>query len=301
MPTSPCSLVRATSSRHHSSRQPRVMHVVLDTSSIVPRPRTYVFLGHLAVYGYIHSFPVCFAFLSLSRLVATFLSFPPLLLLPSDSDSRRSFRPRARCRASTYRSFSVSYLITGLSSHTTPRALPPSGHSFDFDLFPPSLSLCVAYMYRYGLGLNIYTKPCFAEKQATAAHPFPISFACVCFGATVAHSRLVFLFLYVLSSLSPFVSTPAIDIRHYQPRTRAFRHIRRQLTLAFRPSRRRTLTAVGITTHAHRPQSLSRAFSLRERRPGFIISCAPLNSRADLHSALQHFQQVYETMKMVNR
>ena len=80
MPTSPCSLVRATSSRHHSSRQPRVMHVVLDTSSIVPRPRTYVFLGHLAVYGYIHSFPVCFVFLSLSRLVATFLSFPPLLL-----------------------------------------------------------------------------------------------------------------------------------------------------------------------------------------------------------------------------
>jgi hypothetical protein len=45
-----------------------------------------------------------------------------------------------------------------------------------------------------------------------------------------------------------------------------------QLTLACRSSRRRhTPAAVGITTHAHCPRSLSHAFTLRERRPGFIF------------------------------
>ena len=61
-----CSLVRATSLRHHSSCQPRVMHAVLDTSLVVPRLRTQVSLGHLAVYGHIRSPSVCFLFPSLS-------------------------------------------------------------------------------------------------------------------------------------------------------------------------------------------------------------------------------------------
>jgi hypothetical protein len=62
----PCSLVCAISARHDSSCQPRVMHVVLDTSLVVPRSRTQVSLGHLAVYGHIRSPSVCFLSPSLS-------------------------------------------------------------------------------------------------------------------------------------------------------------------------------------------------------------------------------------------
>ena len=69
-----CSLVRATSLRHNSSCQPRVMHVVLDTSLIVPRSRTKVSLGHLAVYGHIRSPFRMFSF-SLFILDLSLLSF----------------------------------------------------------------------------------------------------------------------------------------------------------------------------------------------------------------------------------
>ena len=68
----PCSLVCATSARHHSSCQPRVMHVVLDTSLVVPRSRTQVSLGHLAVYGHIRFPSVCFPFHLYLSLVAPF-------------------------------------------------------------------------------------------------------------------------------------------------------------------------------------------------------------------------------------
>ena len=70
----PCSLVRTTSLCHHwhSSCQPRVMHVVLDTSLVVPRSRTQVSLGHLAVYGHIRFPSVCFPFHLYLSLVAPF-------------------------------------------------------------------------------------------------------------------------------------------------------------------------------------------------------------------------------------
>ena len=50
-------------------------------------------------------------------------------------------------------------------------------------------------------------------------------------------------------------------------------------------SRRRMPAPVGITTHVNRSLSLLRTFSLRERRPGFIILLRTLNSRADFPSA----------------
>ena len=151
----------------------------------------------------------------------TFTLSRSLSPLPSDIDLRRSFRPRARCRASTLHSFTASYLITGHSSHTTPRALSLAGHSpFFVSLFPPSLSRRSVQCIATDSDSLIYIpKPCFAEEQATAAHISPISFACV-FGQlwpVLVSFYLCFLVALVIRS------DPAIATRHSRLRTRAFR------------------------------------------------------------------------------
>jgi hypothetical protein len=59
-------------------------------------------------------------------------------------------------------------------------------------------------MYRYGLALrlNINTKPCFAEKQATAAQIFPLSFVCILgnYGPFSVLSSSLFAFPYLTHS-----------------------------------------------------------------------------------------------------
>ena len=73
----PCSLVRTTSSCHHSSCQPRVMHFVLDTSSTVPRSWPCVSLD-IQLYSFpFRMFRFSFFILdsSLLPLASLFVSF----------------------------------------------------------------------------------------------------------------------------------------------------------------------------------------------------------------------------------
>ena len=133
---------------------------------------------------------------------------------------------------------------------------------FDFcSPFPHlSLSLCSVHCIATDSDSDYkLPKPCFAEKQATVA-PSPSRFRlCLCLLVSLAarsdsdYRR----------STSPFAN----------PRVSLFRY---QLTLRVRLSHRRTPAAVGITTHTHRSQSLSCAFSFRERRPCFILLSAPI-------------------------
>ena len=113
----PCSLVCATSSRHHSSCQPRVMHVELDTSRTIPRLRPYVSLDILAVYGHMHSLSVCFrlSFFILDPSLPSLAPFPfALAIEPQFSPLLSTSHLLSR--------FDISYIHCLLSGHRTPFA-----------------------------------------------------------------------------------------------------------------------------------------------------------------------------------
>ena len=135
------------------------------------------FAGHLAIYGFIHGS------LRMFRLSFFILdSLPPSLAshlssLPSAIDLCRSWRPRARCRASISHSVAAFILNAGLLSHTTPRDLSLAG--LDSTLLSP-ISLSVVYTVSLRTRTRqINTQACFAEKQATAAPVSPFHLACV--------------------------------------------------------------------------------------------------------------------------
>ena len=129
-------------------------------------------------------------------------------------------------------------------------------------------------MYRYGLGLNKYPSPALLKGRQLWPN-LPPSFVCV-FGRPWPFS----------------VSFPSLFVFPRPARSSSYRHTSLlsadpcvpsppcQPNPRVRSSRRRTLTAVGITTHVHRPSSPPRASSLLERCPGLFLFCAPLNSRA---------------------
>jgi hypothetical protein len=125
-----------------------------------------------------------FSFILFLCLVSSLLSLAPISSpLPSDIDLRRSFQTRARCRASLSHSLTAFNLDTDRFPHTTPSNLSPAGHSLStFVLFSPPFSLSLRSVQCIATDSDSaykYQKPCFAERQATAAQPFPFSFVCV--------------------------------------------------------------------------------------------------------------------------
>ena len=199
----------------------------------------------------------------------TFTLSRSLSPLPSDIDLRRSFRLRARCRTSTLRSFTASYLITGRSSRTMPRALSPAGHPpFRLRLpFPPPLSRRSVQCIAMDSDSSIYIpKPCFAEEQATAAHISPILFACV-FG-----QPWPILVSFYLCFLVALVIRPDSSHRHSSqlPANPCVSPPHCPLILRLD---RRAIAPCSSGNNKPRtppPSYFSRAFSVRECRPGFI-------------------------------
>ena len=129
-------------------------------------------------------------------------------------------------------------------------------------------------MYRYGVGLNKYPSPALL-KGGNCGPIFPLRLC------TFSGDR------------GPFsVSFPSLFVFPRPARSSSYRHTSLlsadpcvpsppcQPNPRVRSSRRRTPTAVGITTHVHRPSSPPRVSSLQERCPDLFLFCAPLNSRA---------------------
>ena len=142
-------------------------------------------------------FPFSFFILDSSLSLLASLSLP----LPSDFDYRRSFRPRARCRALTHNTFSVSNLNTGRFSYTRPRALSPAGqHSLDLDFpfSPLPISYCVAQIVALSDSNRINTPRWPRRKAGKSAHRSP--FVCMRFRATAALSPSRFVLVCVSSS-----------------------------------------------------------------------------------------------------
>ena len=138
-----------------------------------------------------------------------------------------------------------------------------------------SLSVCIAHRIATDSDNHINTPSPGFVKTRQPRPQFP-SFRVRVFRGNRGPS-LFRLLPYVSSSLSSSDLIPAVAIRHSHLLTRAFRLVRRQLTLAFRPSRRvsrrHTFAAAMITTRAHHPPAIpARTFSLREhwQRPGLI-------------------------------
>ena len=100
-------------------------------------------------------------------------------------------------------------------------------------------------MYRYELGLNKYPSVALLKRGGNLAQ-FPLRLVCV------SGQPRPFLCLVSVSVVCSLDSLARPSFRH----------------LSSPASRRCMSTAVGITTHVHRPSSPPRTSSLRERRPG---------------------------------